>query len=260
MSIDSTGYVTGPNPQQQRSQELKKACREFESVFTYELLKSMRKTIDKCDLFHGGEGEEIYESLLDQELAKTMSGYGSNSLSELLYQQLSRIDSFSQADQTECSETQQETRSALLSGYSQSASKSASDQYAGIQPGWPLKPVISSRFGWRKDPFTSEEKFHSGIDISAEKGTEIKAALSGKVIRSCKMEDYGNVVAVDHGRGIVTLYAHNEKNLVKVGDQVEKGSPIAMVGSTGRSTGSHLHFEVRKYGIKIDPMKFLGVA
>lgn len=258
MSIDSTGYVTGTNMQQQRNEELKKACREFESVFTYELLKSMRKTIDKCDLFHGGEGEEIYESLLDQELAKSMSGYGSNSLSGLLYQQLSRMDSSSQANQGDYSGTQSEPRA--LTGYSYIAPKYASYKNIGTQVEWPLKAVISSKFGWRKDPFTSENKFHSGVDLAAENGTEINAALSGKVIMSCKMEDYGNVVAVDHGHGIVTLYAHNEKNLVKVGDEVRKGSPIALVGSTGRSTGPHLHFEVRKDGIKIDPLKFMGVA
>src|SRR4030042_2834489 len=97
MSIDSTGYVAGVNLQQQRDKDLKKACQDFESVFTYELLKSMRKTIDKCELFHGGQGEEIYESLLDQELSKSVSSYGSNSLSELLYRQLSRIDSSPEA-------------------------------------------------------------------------------------------------------------------------------------------------------------------
>lgn len=245
MSIDSTGYVTGTNLQQQKNKELKKACQDFESVFTYELLKSMRKTIDKCDLFHGGEAEEIYESLLDQELAKSMSGFGSNSLSELLYRQLSRIDSPYNAGENV---------------YSQTAPFSQSATGAKSRPVWPLKSAVSSKYGWRIDPITSEKRFHSGIDIAAEKGAEIKAAMSGTVIMSGNMEDYGNVVAVDHGQGVVTIYAHNEKNLVKVGDQVEKGAPIASVGSTGRSTGPHLHFEVRKNGENIDPLKFIGTV
>jgi flagellar protein FlgJ len=288
MSIGSTGYVAGVNLQHQRDQSLKKACQDFESVFTYELLKSMRKTIDKCDLFHGGQGEEIYESLLDQELSKNVSGYGSNSLSELLYQQLSRIDSsFETGDGAEVIKDvssgegdtvssgkspahsitnealyrKPESRSLNSTGeVTQKATGSDAVPEAESEPAWPLRSVISSRYGYRKDPFTSENRFHSGIDIAAPKGTEVKAAMSGKVIMSCKTEDYGNVVAVDHGQGVVTIYAHNEKNLVKVGEEVEKGSLIAKVGSTGRSTGPHLHFEVRKNGEKVNPMEFLGVA
>ena len=288
MSIDSTGYVAGVNLQQQRNKDLKKACQDFESVFTYELLKSMRKTIDKCELFHGGQGEEIYESLLDQELSKSVSSYGSNSLSELLYRQLSRIDSSPEAgDGAEVvNEFSYITGNAAGSGkspapavtdealYRKPESTSVVSSVEDAQketgsdivpageskPGWPLKSVISSKYGYRKDPFTSEKRFHSGVDIAAPKGAEIKAAMSGKVIMSCKTEDYGNVVAVDHGQGVVTIYAHNEMNLVKVGDKVEKDSIIAKVGSTGRSTGPHLHFEVRKNGTKINPMEFLGTA
>jgi murein DD-endopeptidase MepM/ murein hydrolase activator NlpD len=288
MSIGSTGYVAGVSPQEQRNSELKKACQDFESVFTYELLKSMRKTIDKCELFHGGQGEEIYESLLDQELSKSVSGYGSNSLSELLYQQLSRIDSSSEAGEGEEVIKDFSSAAGRTTGYGKSPSPAVVDEAlyrktesgsvissvedtqkatgsdavpeAESEPAWPLKSVISSRYGFRKDPFTSENRFHSGIDIAAEKGTEVKAAMSGKVIMSCKTEDYGNVVAVDHGQGVVTIYAHNEKNLVKVGEEVEKGSLIAKVGSTGRSTGPHLHFEVRKNGAKVNPIEFLGVA
>jgi len=301
MSIDSTSSVTDTSLRQQRNKEIKKACQEFESVFTYELLKSMRQTVDKCDLFSGGEGEEIYESLLDQELSKRMTGYGSNSIAELLYRQLVRIDASSSAGQAADSKTDVSSRAVNAADSKTDASSMAvqtadskTDIYSGagqasdsktdvsrqpdqevypeiqsepdvsstenLQPAWPMKSVISSKFGLRKDPFTYGNKFHSGIDIAADEGTEIKAALSGKVIMSCKLEDYGNVVAVDNGEGIVTLYAHNEKNLVNVGDHVEQGSLIAMVGSTGRSTGPHLHFEVRKDGTKIDPLKFLGVV
>jgi len=284
MSIDATGTVAGAELQQQRNKELKKACQEFESVFTYELLKSMRKTVDKCDLFHGGEGEEIYESMLDQELSKSMSGYGGNSLSELLYQQLSRIDSGAQTGQAADVETDSsspaggiisaQTRSyspparsisresvaVLSTGDARVDSGSDGASTADSQPEWPLQSVISSKFGMRKDPFTSTNRFHSGIDIAAAEGTEVKAAMSGEVTMSRNMEGYGNVVAVDHGQGLVTIYAHNEKNLVKVGDKVEKGSTIAKVGSTGRSTGPHLHFEVRKDGIKINPADYLGIA
>ncbi|MBN1628115.1 MAG: M23 family metallopeptidase [Deltaproteobacteria bacterium] len=188
-----------------------------------------------------------------------MSGYGGNSLSEMLYQQLSRLDSSPQEGQEVQSSIQsgQESLALLrpLNGY-----KSGIATEAESDPAWPLKPVISSGFGLRSDPITHETRFHSGVDIAAEKGTPVKAAMSGKVVMSCKMPDYGNVVAVDHGSGIVTVYAHNEKNTVKAGDYVGKGDVIGRVGSTGRSTGPHLHFEVRKNGVKIDPMEFMGTA
>ena len=317
MSIAASVSVKGTGLQQSsREQELKKACQEFESVFTYELLKSMRATVDKCDLFHGGEGEDIYESMLDQELSKSMSGYGGNSLSALLYQQLSRIDAGTAAGNGAYSDTASNTtglsddvhaqpRTSLqpvhggsqvvdtgdavssevdlqsdsvsdassekgLQAISESEVLSAVDPQIDsvsdaastkdVQPEWPLKSVVSSRFGMRKDPFTATDKFHSGIDIAAAEGTGVKAAMSGEVVMSNNMKGYGNVIAIDHGGGIVTIYAHNEKNLVKVGDRVEKGEVISRVGSTGRSTGPHLHFEVRKDGTKIDPANFLGLA
>jgi murein DD-endopeptidase MepM/ murein hydrolase activator NlpD len=304
MSIDPTTSAAGTALRQQKNAELKKACKEFESVLTYEMLKSMRSTVDKCDLFDGGEGEEIYESLLDQELSKKLTGYGSNSLAEILYRQLSRIDSITgsgheaesnteaaspgepaaaikerhvSAPETAVPPVKQETESLPSPGEvqikldAQSASASSasySSAQTGIsdltakdtQPGWPVKAILSSKFGYRRDPFTKEARFHSGIDIAAAAGSDIKAATSGKVVISRHMEGYGNLVAVDDGKGTVTIYAHNEKNLVNVGDQVEKGSLIGRVGSTGRSTGAHLHFEVRKDGTKIDPLAFLGVA
>ena len=88
--ISPTGHPPGQGRTDTKDKELKKACREFESVFTYELLKSMRRTVEKCELFHGGQGEDVYQSLLDMELAKGMAGSGPNSLNELLYQQLKR--------------------------------------------------------------------------------------------------------------------------------------------------------------------------
>ncbi|MBN2059014.1 MAG: peptidoglycan DD-metalloendopeptidase family protein [Deltaproteobacteria bacterium] len=220
-----------------RDKELMKACREFESVFNHELLKSMRRTVEKCDIFYGGEGEEIYQSLLDQEYAKKMSGSGINSLAESLFQQLKER--------------------AFIRSVEPLPSPPAclADTTA---PEWPLKPLITSKFGPRKDPFTGKSRFHSGIDIAAMEGTHIKASLPGKVTHSGYSEGYGNVIILDHGNGFSTLYAHNSRNLVKPGDWVEKGASIAMVGSSGRSTGPHLHFEVRRDGKKLDPLEFLG--
>lgn len=115
----------------------------------------------------------------------------------------------------------------------------------------------SSSYGWRPDPFTGQKAFHKGLDFMADAGTPIHAAADGIVTQVERLPDYGNIVRVDHGFGLDTRYAHLSKSLVKVGDRVSKGQPIATVGSTGRSTGPHLHYEVRLNGVPLDPRKYL---
>jgi len=123
------------------------------------------------------------------------------------------------------------------------------------------KPVqagyYSSNFGWRIDPFTGLNAFHEGLDFMAEEGTPILAAAGGVVVFAARHPQYGNMVEIDHGNDLVTRYAHASKILAKVGDVVLRGSKIAEVGSTGRSTGTHLHFEVRHRGAAQNPVRFL---
>jgi len=118
----------------------------------------------------------------------------------------------------------------------------------------------SSDFGWRIDPFSGKKTFHEGVDFSAEVGTPVNAAAGGIVVYSDYHPDYGNMVEIDHGNGMVSRYAHASRRLVKVGDIVLKAQEIAKVGNTGRSTGSHLHFEVRFKGAPQNPALFLQAA
>jgi murein DD-endopeptidase MepM/ murein hydrolase activator NlpD len=118
----------------------------------------------------------------------------------------------------------------------------------------------SSDFGWRIDPFTGQSAMHQGVDFMAPEGTPIVASASGIVTYSGLREQYGNMIEIDHGNDIVTRYGHASKLLVKVGQVVRRGQAIAEVGSTGRSTGSHLHFEVRYKGIAQNPRRFLESA
>ena len=119
---------------------------------------------------------------------------------------------------------------------------------------------VSSGFGMRKDPIDSTMKMHKGIDISAEIGTKVYAAGSGKIMRIASSEDgYGNCIVIDHGFGFVSRYAHLSGFKVKEGDEVKKGDLIGLVGSSGRSTGPHLHYEIEKEGEKIDPKKFIKI-
>ena len=122
---------------------------------------------------------------------------------------------------------------------------------------WPARGRISSPFGWRTHPILKSRRFHSGIDIAIPSGTPVQAADSGVVLISGWNGGYGLFVAIDHGKGISTAYAHNSRLLVKEGDEVTKGQTIALSGSTGWSTGPHLHFEVRENGTPVNPLKYL---
>lgn len=118
----------------------------------------------------------------------------------------------------------------------------------------------SSNYGYRLDPITGHSEFHTGVDIVAGIGTKVMAAAGGVVSYSGTMPEYGNVVDVDHDNGLTSRYAHLSKRLVKAGDVVMKGQLIALVGNTGRTTGPHLHFEVREKGIPLNPNKFLAIG
>jgi murein DD-endopeptidase MepM/ murein hydrolase activator NlpD len=119
---------------------------------------------------------------------------------------------------------------------------------------------FSSNFGWRIDPFTGMNAMHEGVDFVADAGTPIYASAGGVVDYASYHPQYGNMVEIDHGNNIVTRYGHASKLLVKVGQVVRRGEKIAEVGSTGRSTGNHLHFEVRYQGIAQNPVRFLKKA
>jgi murein DD-endopeptidase MepM/ murein hydrolase activator NlpD len=117
---------------------------------------------------------------------------------------------------------------------------------------------ISSYFGERMDPFNGEDAFHKGVDFASDAGSDVVAVASGIVTWAGPREGYGNLVEVNHGNGYITRYAHAARVLVTVGDEVERGQAVAVVGSSGRSTGPHVHFEVLKDGRQIDPMAFVG--
>ena len=115
----------------------------------------------------------------------------------------------------------------------------------------------SSGYGYRIDPFTGKKAFHEGVDFSAEIGTPIKAAAGGVVVYADRHPEYGNMIEIDHGDDLVSRYAHASKRLVELGQVVLQGQKIAEVGNTGRSTGAHLHFEIRHKDRSLNPSRFL---
>lgn len=122
-----------------------------------------------------------------------------------------------------------------------------------VVSGW-----ISSDFGRRINPVTGKAQTHEGVDFPGEKGAKVLSVAAGVVTKSERMSGYGNVVEIRHADGLTTRYGHNQENLVKEGERVEKGQVIALLGSSGRSTGPHVHFEVRKDGSPVDPEQYLG--
>jgi len=122
-----------------------------------------------------------------------------------------------------------------------------------VEDGW-----LSSKYGKRNDPFSGKQEFHKGLDFAGKKGSEVIAVGDGVVTWAGNRSGYGNLIEVSHGNGYVTRYGHNQKHLVKVGDTVRKGQQIALMGSTGRSTGPHVHFEVMRDGKTVNPARYIG--
>jgi len=122
-----------------------------------------------------------------------------------------------------------------------------------IRKGW-----VSSYYGMRNDPFTGKREHHQGIDLAGKQGSEVISVASGVVTWASKRYGYGNLVEVNHGNGYTTRYGHNKSIIVKVGDKISKGDVLSLMGSTGRSTGPHVHFEVLKNGRHVDPTKYIS--
>ena len=222
------------------SQKLKEACAEFESLFINQLMKQMRKTVVKSELIDGGKGERVFTEMMDEEISKQMALRQGLGLKEALIEQLTG------------------ERGKILPRHSRvhRYDKTRVMRNNNPVPELSVSGSISSHYGWRTDPFTGKRDFHNGIDLAKPFGSEIMAAGEGMVVYSGWRRGYGQVVEIAHSNGISTLYAHNSRNLVKEGEMVAKDQPIALVGSSGRSTGPHLHYEVRVEGKVVDPSKF----
>ena len=206
--------------------ERKRAAQEFASFLYLEVLKAMRATLPKDGLFENDSlSRDIYTSMFDTEVARVLAQRDATGLTKTVERAIETMVPQRRAESTERA---------------------------------PVAGVVSSGYGARHDPIHGRKRFHSGVDIAAPAGSEVKAPAGGKVTFSGLAKGYGNLVQIDHGDGMVTRYAHNAANLVAAGDEVKAGQIIATVGSTGRVTGAHLHFEVRQGGKPVDPSAMVG--
>lgn len=216
-------------------------------------LEMKKEDLDKAKARLVEEKKELEKA--SQEKAALMRELESDK--EALQKQFDKLDQDSRAIEQKILQLQSPNTSyggGAVSGGSSSGPVASSGRMQ-----WPSPSCgsISSSFGYRIHPVLGTSRLHTGIDIPAAHGTTVVAAESGRVIASGWQGSYGKTVMIDHGGGIVTLYAHNSNLLVSVGQTVSKGQSIAQVGTTGMSTGAHIHFEVRQNGRHVDPMGWL---
>ena len=220
----------------QDPEAIRKVAKEMESLFAYEMIKAMRATTGESA--KSGLGNDTYMTMFDLELSKLFAERGLG-LQDMLAKGITAASGKTKGGQPQPQSISNELRTIL-------------PEDRNIR--------ISSDFGLRKDPISGDQKFHHGLDIPAPVGTGIHPVKPGTVTFSGEQAGYGNVVIIDHGDGFVSKYAHNAANLVSIGDTVTPETAIATVGSTGRSTGPHVHFEVSYQGEKVNPRTLLAQA
>jgi murein DD-endopeptidase MepM/ murein hydrolase activator NlpD len=197
----------------------KAVAAKVQSMFTEVMLKAMEDSVGAEDgLFGNSASSDIYRGMLREQIADAMARQMKSPLEGQLNRSLNR-------------------------SHSEVAPEPASSNVSELE--MPVNGVVSSPQGWRHDPFNGENRYHAGTDIAAPAGTPIRAVADGRVIESGTKSGYGNTVVIETQDGRKMLYAHNNQNFVQVGDMVSRGDTIAEVGSTGRATGPHVHFEVK---------------
>ena len=226
------------------------AGKQIELLFTRMMIKEMRKAMPEDGPF-GGREMSMYMDLLDDSLAERIAESGSMGIAEKMNQTLNAQDGNHLRSDTTSLAIVPSHNSTHLSQSGTHDHKHAS--HLPVADNRPVNGKVTSTFGKRVDPITGKARLHKGLDIAAVKGTDIESVRGGTVTFAGERGGYGQVVYVDHGDGLETRYAHCSRLLVKTGDTIAQGQVLAEVGSTGRSTGNHLHFEARKDGVAIDP-------
>ena len=226
------------------AKQRRKIAQEFTSFLYLEVLKAMRAATAQDGAAEGDAlSRDMYSAMMDAEVARLAAQRDSSGFSKAVEKSLERA-----------------MVSPNPAGEAKNLELQAPAQIDNPPPRLqvPTAGVISSPFGLRADPLTGGNLFHQGVDIAAPGGAPITAASAGRVVFSGWAAGYGNLVEIDHGGGWVTRYGHNASNLVAAGETVAAGQQIAAVGQSGRATGAHLHFEVRRDGQAVRPSAFLG--
>lgn len=244
---------------------------QFESTLMLEMIKQMRKSLLDEQAEGEGLGNETYSSTIDSELATHLAQAGGLGLTPVM------VDAWQRQQAAVRPGTVLERPGGLPVGAPAApaavAPTPAVSKVSVIRPGAAIDAAaatggasdislempgrVTSTYGWRSDPFKGHAKFHGGIDLAARYGTEVPAAAGGTVVSAGEQGGYGLTVVVRHQNGFESRYAHLSSIEVRAGDAVAAGQQVGRVGSTGRSTGPHLHFEVTQAGRRVDPERFV---
>lgn len=233
-----------------KARSLRQGLQEFSALLIGQMLQAMHRTVPQSGLFGNMPGQETYQALFEQEMARHLARRDVFGLTEQLGGRLLEDESNSHTMTVEKSASWNrtpapETRTIL---------DDLGEALQGLFPfRLPVDGTLTSDYGMRFHPIALERRWHHGIDIAAAPGTMIRAAAPGEVIFSGRQGGYGNLVILQHADGYTTRYAHNDTNLVAVGNYVRQGQAIATVGQTGHATGPHVHFEIRQHGHSVDP-------
>jgi murein DD-endopeptidase MepM/ murein hydrolase activator NlpD len=229
--------------------QVARLAQEFEALLTTQMLRQMRASMlsDDSDDDNGGLGKDIMTDTIDIELGRSLSQAGGLGLAAFLTKALDA----------------RAATSALLANQptEEPAGAGAAAATVPADSGSPLSLPdgrLSSPYGWRRDPFTGAAKFHQGIDVAMAYGQDVRAAAAGRVAFAGDWGSYGTAVVIEHAGGRETRYAHLSSTDVRPGDVVELGQVIGQAGSSGRSTGPHVHFEVVESGRALNPIQGLG--
>ena len=256
MNMPELNPIKGASLSGKDKAELKKVAEEFEAVFIAQLLKIMRETIEESGMEGSGFGKSIYTDLFDQEIALSMAKRGALGIGDIIYKSFADREAIpAEVFGETIRQGQPDSRIAPESVNKLTEAPAAESSREVSINFLPVNAPVSSDFGMRKDPFTGKAQFHKGVDLAAPAGTPVVAALPGKVISAGYESGYGNNVLVEHDGGLRTRYGHLESINVKAGDIVTSDDTLGKVGSIGRSTGAHLHFEVIRMGVQVDPAK-----
>ncbi len=231
---------------------------EFEALLLTQLTAALNPTPDEAeDTIFSSTGADMYKQMFGEQIARIMASNGGIGVADTILHQLrekaaAKSPALERAIEAAQAVKQETSRIPALKINSLNE---AANETEDMPTAWqaPVTGRVTSNFGVRTDPLNGQQRSHHGIDIAAPRGTPIGAAAAGKVVFVGPRGGYGNTVIIEQTDGKQTLYAHADQLLVNVGETVQAGQPIATVGSTGRSTGPHLHFEVRENGQPIDP-------
>ena len=223
---------------------VKKAAQGLEAHFLRQILAQVRESSSSED--DGGFAGSTFKEMLDGALADSMASAGGIGLGKMIEKELSKTAGGAKSSAPSAKLTEG------TGGTDGIAAMQSLKPLAGL-PVRPVTGIVTSRYGTRVDPLEGDTRVHAGVDLRAAEGTPARAAQAGTVVRAEPAGGYGNLVVVDHGNGLETRYGHLSRIDVQVGQKLDAGQPVGEVGATGRATGPHLHFEVRRNGRTVDP-------